>query len=485
MPFSREPSTTAAGALRCLNRSERSSSASAPSPFDLHHDHVRPALRRRSRARPRPRLLRPASPSSPRAGPARARPHGLELARAPVQERPRLAGGDGLDPARARADRALARGSRTAPISAVERTCVPPQSSREKPSISTTRTSSPYFSPKSIIAPSLRASSIGVTNVRTGIASKTFSLTIRSTRSRSSARERLRMREVEAQLVGPHRRARLLHVVAEHLAQRRVQQVRRRVVRHRREAHRPRRRRARTRSPAAKPSPARRRAPGRRRSGSPRRTSSRRRSPRGSSSPASVTWPPPAGIERRLARASRRKRPSPSSADAELRQHVGLLVADELAAEAGARAKSAARCRSLFSPPAREISRCSSISSRKPSTSTGWPRSSASSDGQLDREPVRRRERERLLGADRVLAGELLEHLQPARERLAEPLLLELDDALDLGGVLAQLRVRVAHLLDDDGREPVDAVEPDPLRRAGRRGGSCAGRCSRGPRSTA
>ena len=113
---------------------------------------------------------------------------------------------------------------------------MPPQSSREKPSISTTRTSSPYFSPNSIVAPSFRASSIGVTNVRTGIASKTFSLTIRSTRSRSSGVSALRVREVEAQLVGPHRRPGLLHVVAEHLAQRGVQQVRRRVVRHRREA---------------------------------------------------------------------------------------------------------------------------------------------------------------------------------------------------------------------------------------------------------
>ena len=75
---------------------------------------------------------------------------------------------------------------RNEPISAVERTCVPPQSSREKPSISTTRTSSPYFSPKSAIAPRRRASSIGVTNVRTGIASKTFSFTIRSTRVFSS-----------------------------------------------------------------------------------------------------------------------------------------------------------------------------------------------------------------------------------------------------------------------------------------------------------
>ena len=48
------------------------------------------------------------------------------------------------------------------PISAVERTCVPPHSSTDQPPMSTTRTMSPYFSPKSIIAPSFRASSIGV-----------------------------------------------------------------------------------------------------------------------------------------------------------------------------------------------------------------------------------------------------------------------------------------------------------------------------------
>ena len=48
------------------------------------------------------------------------------------------------------------------------------------------------------------------------------------------------MREVEAELVGPHRRARLLDVLAEHAPQRLVEEVRRRVVRHRREAHRPR-----------------------------------------------------------------------------------------------------------------------------------------------------------------------------------------------------------------------------------------------------
>ena len=52
-------------------------------------------------------------------------------------------------------------------------------------------------------------------------------------------RERLPVGEVEAQLVGTNRRARLLHVVAEDVAQRLVEEVRRRVVRHRREADLP------------------------------------------------------------------------------------------------------------------------------------------------------------------------------------------------------------------------------------------------------
>ena len=59
----------------------------------------------------------------------------------------------------------------------------------------------------------------------------------RSSTSRSSSgRQRGAVREVEAQLVGAHRRARLAHVVAEALAQRRVQQVGGGVVSHRRVA---------------------------------------------------------------------------------------------------------------------------------------------------------------------------------------------------------------------------------------------------------
>ena len=96
------------------------------------------------------------------------------------------------------------------PISAVERTCVPPQSSTDQPPMSTTRTTSPYFSPKSIIAPSLRASSIGVSKMRTGRFAKMLLVHAPLDLGALLGAERLRMREVEAQLVGAHRRAGLL-----------------------------------------------------------------------------------------------------------------------------------------------------------------------------------------------------------------------------------------------------------------------------------
>ena len=82
---------------------------------------------------------------------------------------------------------------------------------------------------------------------------------------------------------------------------------------------------------------------------------------------------------------------------------------------------------------------------------------------QLDREAVRRDERERVLGRDRLLAGEVFEHLHAARERLGELLLFGAHDPLDLLGMLAQHRVRVAHLLDDHGGQTVDTIEADAL----------------------
>ena len=75
------------------------------------------------------------------------------------------------------------------PISAVERTWVPPQSSRDQvPSpTSTMRTTSPYFSPNSAIAPSDFASSSVVVIARTGWLARIISLTRSSTAWSSSA----------------------------------------------------------------------------------------------------------------------------------------------------------------------------------------------------------------------------------------------------------------------------------------------------------
>ena len=75
-----------------------------------------------------------------------------------------------------------------------------------------------------------RASSSAISRVVTGAFCSTTSLAMSSTRSSSSARHRLGMREVEAQPVGRDQRALLRDVVAEHLAQRLVQQMRRRMV---------------------------------------------------------------------------------------------------------------------------------------------------------------------------------------------------------------------------------------------------------------
>ena len=70
---------------------------------------------------------------------------------------------------------------RNKPSFAVLSTCVPPQNSTEKSETLTTRTTSPYFSPKSAIAPRFLASAIGRDSVVTGMAARIFSLTSCST----------------------------------------------------------------------------------------------------------------------------------------------------------------------------------------------------------------------------------------------------------------------------------------------------------------
>ena len=125
------------------------------------------------------------------------------------------------------------------PISAVVPTCVPPQSSRDTPSTSTIRTQSPYFSPKSAIAPRRSASSRVVCTARTGWLATTQALTAFLDIRQLLLGEPLAVREVEAQLVRTHVGARLADVRAEALAQRGVQQVRGGVVAHRGEARAP------------------------------------------------------------------------------------------------------------------------------------------------------------------------------------------------------------------------------------------------------
>ncbi len=70
-------------------------------------------------------------------------------------------------------------------MSPLRLTCVPPQSSFDGP-MATTRTVSPYFSPKIIMAPVLRACSRGTTAVVASSLRRTRSFTRRST-SRSSS----------------------------------------------------------------------------------------------------------------------------------------------------------------------------------------------------------------------------------------------------------------------------------------------------------
>ena len=122
------------------------------------------------------------------------------------------------------------------PTSAVLATWVPPQSSRETPSTSTTRTHSPYFSPKSAIAP--EPLGLGALHLQPAHRPARLDPLVDPILDRAQVlgAEPLAVGEVEAQLVGAHGRAGLAHVGAEPLAQRRVQQVGGGVVAHRRVA---------------------------------------------------------------------------------------------------------------------------------------------------------------------------------------------------------------------------------------------------------
>ena len=94
------------------------------------------------------------------------------------------------------------------PMSPVARTCVPPHSSVLKPGTDTTRTLSPYFSPKSAIAPAAIASSVSFTSVVHRGVLEDARVDDRLDLEPLLARDGAEVREVEPQPIRRHERAR-------------------------------------------------------------------------------------------------------------------------------------------------------------------------------------------------------------------------------------------------------------------------------------
>ena len=166
------------------------------------------------------------------------------------------------------------------------------------------------------------------------------------------------------------------------------------------------------------------------------------------------------GIERRLAQLREERSVAEILEGAELREDVHLRVADELGREPGRLGEVCGTLAEAFLPrPARDLA----VALHLHPVAVDVDRVASLAcelDGQLDREAVGRGETEGVRRAD-VGAGELLELLHAAVERLAEPLLLGADDALDLGGVLDDLGVPRPDLLDDDARQRIDRGQAD------------------------
>ena len=157
----------------------------------------------------------------------------------------------------------------------------------------TTRTSSPYFSPNSASAPLAMASSGVIRCVSTGCVLQDHGVDQILDRADLLMRHRLLMREIESEPPGLDQRALLRHMRAQHLAERLVQEMRRRMMRARRRAARMIDRRARPPRPASarRSRPRRHAGTGRAASSAcPRRRSARPWRPR--CVPRSPTWPP-------------------------------------------------------------------------------------------------------------------------------------------------------------------------------------------------
>ncbi len=211
------------------------------------------------------------------------------------------------------------------------------------------------------------------------------------------------MREVEAELVRPHRRARLAHVVAEHVAQRLVQEVRARVVRHRREAHRPRHARA---NAIAR--------------GEARAAEEKRlivlepvRLDELGDVAGVVVELDRAGvrhlaaarrIERRLAQLREEVAVVDLLERADLREDVGLRVADELGREVGGAREVGRALKLARAAGARDLAMPLHLDAVAVDVDRLAPLL-GELDRELEREAVRRGERERLLARDRLVAS--------------------------------------------------------------------------------
>src|SRR5918994_147243 len=271
-------------------------------------------------------------------------------------------------------------------------------------------------------------------------------------------RERALVREVEPQLVRTDGRAGLLDVVSEHLPQRLVKQMRRRVVGHRREADAPRHGGADAVS-----------------GGEP-----------GALEDEHLVVPEPdrlaqlrlrlrllvlqqalirdlaatLRVERRLAQLGEEEVFVDLLERADLRQHVHLLVADEFGAEAGGDGEVGR----AGADPGRAGAGDLAVLGHEPLEAVLVDRDAALArelSRQLEREAVRGSEVEGVLAGDRAAGGDLIEELRPTRERLGEPLVLGAECAADPISVLDQLREPWAHLLADHVADPPEVVEPD------------------------
>ena len=213
-----------------------------------------------------------------------------------------------------------------------------------------------------------------------------------------------------------------------------------------------------TRSSAENPSPRKTSA-----WSSPKRNAaaSSARFPSASIQPWSLDLPAPIGIEGRLPELGEEGAVAEILEGADLREHLGLLPPDELRLEAGLAREVPCPLQLAPLPSGPRDLAVFLHEPLEPVLVDRVPTLPRELLGQLDREAVRRRERECILGRDVSLGRDFVEELHPARKRLRETLFLRTERFADRLPVRLELRVPLAHLLDDDVGKSPQVFEPD------------------------